>query len=110
MVARCAQEGLDVCRSALVVSRLPRAAYQCASAASDRSPGSGRAGITKRVGVHTLRHCFATHLLEQKTDIRIIQVLLGHKKLDTTALYTRVAISTIGQVTSPLDFLRKMPG
>ena len=41
MVARCAQEGLDVCRSALVVSRLPRAAYQCASAASDRSPGSG---------------------------------------------------------------------
>ena len=71
---------------------------------------AGRAGISKRVGVHTLRHCFATHLLEQKTDIRIIQVLLGHKKLDTTALYTRVAISTIGQVTSPLDFLRKMPG
>ena len=66
---------------------------------------AGRAGITKRVGVHTLRHCFATHLLEQKTDIRIIQVLLGHKKLDTTALYTRVAISTIGQVTSPLDRL-----
>ena len=52
---------------------------------------AGRADITKRVGVHTLRHCFATHLLEQKTDIRIIQVLLGHKKLDTTALYTRVA-------------------
>jgi integrase/recombinase XerD len=71
---------------------------------------AGRAGITKRVGVHTLRHCFATHLLEQKTDIRIIQVLLGHKKLDTTALYTRVAIHTIGQVISPLDFLRKMPG
>jgi integrase/recombinase XerD len=71
---------------------------------------AGRAGIAKRVGVHTLRHCFATHLLEQKTDIRVIQVLLGHKKLDTTALYTRVAISTIGQVTSPLDFLRKMPG
>src|SRR5215472_13367303 len=69
-----------------------------------------RAGIVKRVGVHTLRHSFATHLLEQKTDIRIIQVLLGHKKLDTTALYTRVAISTIGQVTSPLDFLRKLPG
>src|SRR5499425_1783681 len=70
---------------------------------------AGRAGITKRVGVHTLRHCFATHLLEQKTDIRIIQVLLGHKKLDTTALYTRVAIHTIGQVTSPLDFCGRCP-
>ena len=71
---------------------------------------AGRAGITKRVGVHTLRHSFATHPLEQKTDIRIIQVLLGHKKLDTTALYTRVAISALGQVTSLLDFLLKMPG
>jgi integrase/recombinase XerD len=66
---------------------------------------AGRAGITKRVGVHTLRHSFATHLLEQKTDIRVIQVLLGHKKLDTTALYTRVAIKAIGEVTSPLDLL-----
>ena len=71
---------------------------------------AARAGIAKRVGVHTLRHSFATHLLEQKTDIRIIQVLLGHKKLDTTALYTRVAVSALGQVTSPLDFLLKMPG
>jgi integrase/recombinase XerD len=70
-----------------------------------------RAGIAKRVGVHTLRHSFATHFLEQKTDIRVIQVLLGHKKLDTTALYTRVvAVSAIGEVTSPLDFLLKMPG
>jgi site-specific recombinase XerD len=66
---------------------------------------AGRAGITKRIGVHTLRHSFATHLLEQKTDIRVIQVLLGHKKLDTTALYTRVAIKAIGEVTSPLDLL-----
>jgi integrase/recombinase XerD len=71
---------------------------------------AARAGIAKRVGVHTLRHSFATHLLEQKTDIRIIQVLLGHKKLDTTALYTRVAIRAIGEVTSPLDVLLKMPG
>jgi site-specific recombinase XerD len=66
---------------------------------------AARGGITKRVGVHTLRHSFATHLLEQKTDIRVIQVLLGHKKLDTTALYTRVAIKAIGAVTSPLDLL-----
>ena len=46
------------------------------------------AGISKRVCLHTLRHCFATHLLEQKVDIRVIQVLLGHKKLDTTAHYS----------------------
>ena len=66
---------------------------------------AARAGITKRVGVHTLRHSFATHLLEQDTDIRIIQVLLGHAKLDTTARYTRVANTTIRTVTSPLDRL-----
>jgi len=49
------------------------------------------AGIDKRVSMHTLRHSFANHLLEQKVDIRIIQVLLGHKKLETTALYAQVA-------------------
>ena len=59
------------------------------------------AGIKKRVS----RHSFATHLLEQDTDIRVIQVLLGHAKLDTTALYTRVANRTIRTVTSPLDRL-----
>ena len=59
------------------------------------------AGITKRVSPHTLRHSFATHLLEQDVDIRVIQTLLGHAKLDTTALYARVANSTIRAVTSP---------
>ena len=63
------------------------------------------AGIKKRVSPHTLRHSFATHLLEQDTDIRVIQVLLGHAKLDTTALYTRVANTTIRSITSPLDRL-----
>src|SRR6476659_8938753 len=61
------------------------------------------AGITKRVSPHTLRHSFATHLLEQDVDIRVIQTL--HAKLDTTALYTRVANTTIRTVTSPLDRL-----
>ncbi len=63
------------------------------------------AEITKRVTPHTLRHSFATHLLEQNVDIRVIQVLLGHAKLDTTALYTRVATNTIRTVMSPLDRL-----
>ena len=63
------------------------------------------AEIGKRVTPHTLRHSFATHLLEQNIDIRVIQVLLGHAKLDTTALYTRVASNAIRAVMSPLDRL-----
>ena len=68
-------------------------------------PPPHMAEINKRVTPHTLRHSFATHLLEQNIDIRVIQVLLGHAKLDTTALYARVATNTIRAVISPLDRL-----
>jgi site-specific recombinase XerD len=63
------------------------------------------AGINKRVSMHSLRHAFATHLLEQKVDIRIIQVLLGHRKLSTTALYTQVATDVLREVVSPIELL-----
>ncbi len=63
------------------------------------------AQIDKRVTMHTLRHSFATHLLEQKVDIRVIQVLLGHKKLETTALYVQVATDLLREVISPLKRL-----
>ena len=68
------------------------------------------AGITKPVTLHTLRHSFATHLLERGTDIRQIQALLGHHKLDTTARYTRVATAMIAGIESPLDQLSRPGG
>ncbi len=70
-----------------------------------RACKAAAAGIDKRVSLHTLRHSFATHLLEQGTDIRVIQTLLGHKKLETTARYVQVASTTLHGVKSPLERL-----
>jgi site-specific recombinase XerD len=79
----------------LTTRQLRRACHAAAEAA----------GIDKRVSLHTLRHSFATHLLEQKLDIRVIQGLPGHQKLDTTARYAQVANSTLRAVKSPLEQL-----
>jgi integrase/recombinase XerD len=77
----------------------PRQLNRAVTAAKDL------AGIAKRVSPHTLRHSFATHLLEQGVDIRVIQALLGHAKLETTALYARVAVNTVRDIKSPLERL-----
>ncbi len=84
----------------LSTRQLNRAVHAAAEAAE----------IGKRVTPHTLRHSFATHLLEQDIDIRVIQVLLGHAKLETTALYARVATNTIRAVMSPLDRISLLAG
>lgn len=64
-----------------------------------------KAGISKNVHTHTLRHSFATHLLEQGVDIRHIQRLLGHAKLDTTQIYTHISVKDLKKIVNPLDVL-----
>ena len=87
--------GLDPVDS-MSTRQLNRAVHEAAIAAR----------IDKRVTMHSLRHAIATHLLEQGENIRTIQVLLGHKKLETTALYTHVATETLRKVLSPLESSR----
>ena len=80
---------------ALTPRQLNRAIHAAAEAAH----------IDKRVTMHSLRHAFATHLLEQKVDIRVIQVMLGHKKIETTTVYAHVATEVLREVVSPLEVL-----
>ena len=99
------------CDRLVTIRACRKSSAGCSLAASQESrcrlfhETADAAGIKKAVTLHALRHSFATHLLERGTDIRIIQALLGHDKLDTTARYTRVATGMISAIESPLDLL-----
>ena len=80
-------------------------AYSVRSIQQIFSIAAKKANILKKVGVHSLRHSFATHLLENGTDIRFIQDLLGHSNIKTTLVYTQVTDNSLRKIVSPLDFL-----
>jgi site-specific recombinase XerD len=89
----------------LFPGRDPERIYGCAAMHKAMVRAARRAGITKRVSPHTLRHSFATHLLEAGTDLRTLQVLLGHSALKSTMTYLHVSPARVQSIKSPLDAL-----
>lgn len=79
--------------------------YSISSAQAVFEQAAAKAGITKNVSIHSLRHAFATHMLEQGTDLRYIQELLGHNSIKTTEIYTHVSNMSVAALTSPIDKL-----
>ena len=77
--------------------------YSTSSIRNILNRASQKAGIKRRVTPHMLRHSFATHLLEQKTDLRYIQELLGHSSSKTTEIYTHVSNKSLNEIVNPLD-------
>ena len=80
--------------------------YSASSVQTIVSEAYARAGITKKVTTHTLRHCFGTHLLENGTDLRYIQVLMGHESSKTNEIYTHMTTKGFDQIKNPLDNLK----
>ncbi|MDG6999882.1 MAG: tyrosine-type recombinase/integrase [Nitrososphaerota archaeon] len=84
--------------------------YSIRSAERVFEKAAAKAGIIKAVSIHSLRHAFATHLLEQGTDIKFIQELLGHRSVRTTEIYTHVSKKEIGQIRSPIEWIIQPKG
>ena len=87
----------------------PDQPLSCDAAREALQQASLDAGLTKKCTPHTLRHCFATHLLDTGTDLVVLQTLLGHHSIKTTSRYTHISVRRIQKVVSPLDLLPTMP-
>jgi site-specific recombinase XerD len=90
----------------LFSGRKPEQPMPTSTAAAIYYNAKDKAGIKKGNGIHMLRHCFATHLLEAGIDIRTIQVLMGHSSIMTTVVYLKVTRKQISSTQSPLDLLK----